>query len=227
MKFLTKLMLVCAMATFAFSVSAQDKIKGEGIIKYEITDVESDNPQIAMYAGMMKGSTVDMYFNADKTKMDMNMMGGMSRNQVITDLKTKNSTLLIDAPMGGIKYQVEISKEDAEKQDAEIPVFTFKYDKKKTKEIAGYKCYRAIATDEDGNEVKMYITKKISSTAFDKQFEGLEGTPLEYAMNQGEMSMILTAKSASAELPKDAFNVPEGYEKKTMEDLKSMRGGGF
>ncbi len=225
MKFLNKLLLICAIASFSTQLIAQEEIKGKGVINYEITDVDSDDPQVQMYAGMMKGSTVDIYFSKGKTKMDMNMMGGMSRNQIITDVKTKASTLLIDAPMGGIKYQVEMSKEDAEKQTAEIPTYTYKEDRAKTKEIAGYACYKVVATDDDGNEIKMYVCDNILSTAFEKQFKGLKGTPLEYVMSQGPMNMTLTAKSVSAELPKDAFDVPEGYEKKTLEELQNMRGG--
>ncbi len=73
---------ICFLTIFILWVStpsfAQKKIK-EGFVKYEITDIDTNQPELAV----MKGTKMDIYFTNDQQKMDMKIMGGLVRIQTI------------------------------------------------------------------------------------------------------------------------------------------------
>ena len=69
-KTLFSLAILCFVAT---SLLAQEEIKGQAHISYEITEVKSQD----MMASMMKGSTMDLYITEKNSHSSMNMMKGM------------------------------------------------------------------------------------------------------------------------------------------------------
>jgi hypothetical protein len=200
----------------------------QGTIKYMVTDVKmsDSNPQAAMVVNMMKGSTNVLHFKPEQSHTDMNMMGGMTRVQMFMQHDSDASTMYLDAPVQGIKYKIAMTKENKDAAGKATPVYEYTADKSKTKEIAGYACYLVKGRDEDDNTIELYVTDKIKANNNNPQFKGLQGFPMEFVAKQGPMEMTLTAQSVSGELPEGAFTQPtEGYENKTFDDLKKMRGG--
>ena len=63
---------------FGTQMIAQNAIR-EAYVQYEVTEVKSSDPQTDAMLQMMKGSTIDIYFNESKQRMDMDMMGGMMK----------------------------------------------------------------------------------------------------------------------------------------------------
>ena len=72
------LLLVCTFASL--TTFAQKKISN-GNVKFEITELEGDSPQLSM----LKGTLINMAFSGGKQKMDLAVMGGMMRVQTIMD----------------------------------------------------------------------------------------------------------------------------------------------
>lgn len=227
-KTLLSLAVICFLAT---SVFAQKKIKGEGFVKYEITDVQSDDAM----AGMMKGSTMEMYITKKNQRTTINMMGGMMVMDMIM-IGDEDPVMLMD--MMGNKIKMAEPEEDA-KAEAETTVeasgMTYKQNKKKTKEIAGYKCFQVIGKDKSGQEMTFYVTDKISLTPEGSgmtgaiEYDKIGGFPLEFTVGMGKESMTFTAKKVSGDISKDAFEYSEeGYEEMSPEELGSMgQGLGF
>ncbi len=214
--------------TSSSKTTASASSSSQGTILYEVVDCKtsSDNPQMEMAASMMKGSTTEVTFKGDKVKTHMDMMGGMSKNTVFSNLSDETGTLFLDVPMQAVKYKVKMSKEDSDEFRKNMPSYTFTYDKSKTKDIAGYTCHLATGTDEDDNSIELYVTDKITSDAFKYQYNGLKGFPLEYTSKQGPFESKMVAKKISSEVSADFFTMPEGFEEKTMDDLKKMGMGG-
>ncbi len=225
-KILLSITLLALLATTAF---AQKKIKDNAYIKYELKDVKSNDPQAAQMVMMMKGSIMEMYLSPTESRTVMNMMGGMMVMDNYNNSKTDENMNLMN--MMGQKIKIVPSeKDEAKKEDKkEKKSLDFKYDKKKTKEIAGYKCYYATTTQ---GEVKteLYITDKIVLKPLQGSnmvnMNGLAGYPLEFTVTQPQMTMTFTALEVDGKLAKDAFEISdEGYKEMPADQLGSMGGG--
>ncbi|MGK0388866.1 MAG: hypothetical protein ACI94Y_001598 [Maribacter sp.] len=225
-KILFSLAILCFVATSMF---AQKKISGEGLIKYTITDVKTEDQM----AGMMKGSTMDIYVSDNKTRTKMNMMMGMMTMDIIKDGDDEAIMLM---NMMAKKIKVVMSKEDLgkskDKQKGTMNEMTYTANKKDTKEIAGYKCHKVVGKSKDGSQMTFYITEKIKlfpkggGMAEAIQFDKIGGYPLEFSIDQGGVAMTFSAQSVTSKLEKDAFEYnDEGYEEMSPEELGKMGAG--
>jgi hypothetical protein len=197
-----------------------------GVISYELAKDAAAGSEMDMLGGM----NLSIAFDDKMQKMDMNMMGGLIRVQTIFSIESvKDGVLLMD--MMGQKIQiVELTEEELAKSNTFMVAegAEVKYDEKDTKEIAGYKCYRAIMKTEDGNEIKYYITDKIRPPASPKKSKdmvGLKGFPLEMTIDAQGFVMTFSAKEVSEKVSDDLFITPEGYTKMTMAEFEKQMGG--
>ncbi len=205
------------------SVFAQKMMK-KGVVKFEVTDISSDDPQ----ASMMKGTTMDLYFTKEKQRVEINMMGGLVRVNTISNPAAKEEVVLSD--MMGSKTMVKTPAADIDKRKEEmekINKLVISYDKKDTKKIAGFDTYRANIKMESGDTIVAYITQQIQpeNSYFNKMFKGLDGFPLEYIISVQGMKMTYAALEVSDAIDAKAFEIPEGYEEITMEEFQKRVGG--
>jgi len=216
--------------------NAQDS----GFIKMEITEVSSENAEIAPFIQMMKGTQTEYYFTPDKSMVKANMMGGMVEMTTIVGNEDEAMTMYMNAM--GNKMQIESSKEERDKFDeaknADVPEYTIEYDENVTKEIMGHTCTKALVTvgeDDAAYSMVMYVAKDLKAS--NKMIQGLDkieidGFPLEYQMNTAEMNMTITTVEFEDEVASDAFEFnSRGYQKMTWEEFQTkmsqMGGGGF
>ncbi len=225
MKKILKFTFLLAFVAISVSVFAQKKIK-EGVVKFEMK-ADGDAPELAMLGGTM----LDFYFSGNMQRMDMNMMGGMMRIQtIIPNDSPKDGTILMD--MMGQKIQViDLTEDDLANSNSFMKTDNIKevvYDEKDKKEIAGYPCYKAKLKLDDGMELEYYITEKIQPPmpVKSKGANMLKGYPLEMNIDTGQgVKMNFVAKEVSKTVEKDAFKVPDGYAKMTMEEFEKQMGG--
>jgi GLPGLI family protein len=216
------LLLFVLMAASIIYVNAQ-KID-EGKIVFEISYPDADMPDEQM---AMMPTEMTTYFKGNQAKTDMKMGMGMSQ-VMIFDNKNKVMTMLMD--MMGNKSAIKFTEEDIKKQkekdgkggDLDIK----KTDE--TKEIAGYKCKKAVVTNKDGS-YDIYYTDEITYKNGDwiNDYKGIEGFPLQYKTTQNRLTMQLTAKSVSKEkVDAGIFAIPADYKLMTLEEMQKMYGGG-
>jgi hypothetical protein len=158
--------------------------------------------------------------------MEIEMMGGMVVTKIYKKLNQPNSSKMTMNAMGQ-KYEITGIDENASKgvDMADLDnIITVSLDKTNTKEIAGFKCYKANVTYKDGKTGEFYITENINMMASVKESK-LKGFPLEMKIVTPQATLELTATEVSKELPKNAFIVPDGYEKVTMEEFQQKMGG--
>jgi hypothetical protein len=136
--------------------------------------------------------------------------------------------------MMGKKIQIAGLDDEAMKQNPMMSMASggqdldFKVNKKDKKKIAGYKCKKATAKLPQGVEMEVYVTKKITpkNSMMQKALGGLEGFPLEFSINTGMgISLTFSAQDVTGDLASDAFNIPDGYKKMTMEEFQKEMGG--
>lgn len=225
------MLLILGMTTI---VSAQTD---KGTMEFEITDISSDNPQVAAMADMLKGNQTTVYFMGEKSITKMNMMGGM----VKIDLKVsedKSTDMLMD--MMGQKLWVSTTKLEADRlkagQDNPMEEMDITYDKEDKKTVAGYECYKMMVSfpDSEGASLEAYVTDQINIKApiiQGVEMDDFKGFPLEYNFNNGMMTMSVAAKTFEPTVDESVFTLETGgYQKLTMQEfmdmMSSMGGGG-
>lgn len=100
-------------------VSSAQKVLEQGTVKMEITKVASDDPQMEMMLGAMKGSQTELVFAGDKHVSTMDMMGGMVKVKVLVNKGENAMNMLFDAM--GNKSWIE-SKLDQSQSAQEKPL---------------------------------------------------------------------------------------------------------
>lgn len=197
----------------------------EGNVKYTI-DMSSTNPEMEMQLAMMQGSTFELFFQGDLTRSEMNM-GTIMKIVTITNAKEEGALMLMSGMMGNnaVKMNAEDMKDS--KEDAPETNVTFTDE---TKEIQGFKCKKAVVTDEEGTESIIWYSEEIAVNKLGQTYLNKEvpGFPLEFELNQGEMKMTMTStefnKKLDKKLAKTLFDttIPEGYTEMSPEQLGGM-----
>lgn len=214
------LIAVFVAVAVALPTLAQKKFEGTVTYSLEYQDLPAE---MAMMEAMLPDEMTTQ-IKGDKTRIEQSLGMGMSQ-VTIMDTKKESGVLLMD--MMGQKMAVEMSKEEAEKMnkksaDAEKPEFKYLDE---TKEIAGYKCKKAIATVKGQGEMTVFYTDELPS-GMSKHYEGLKGFPLEYTIDAGQFKLKMTAKTVKKEtLGADLFNIPDGYQKMTFAEFEKAMGG--
>lgn len=204
------------------SMNAQTALK-KGSVTYKMSMSGNDEA-----AAMMGESTISVHFDEKMQATDMNMMGGMMTMKTITPIgNVKDSKMAIEVM--GMKYEIIEVGEEALKSSKSLGdlenALEVSYDKKDTKEIAGFKCYKAIVKMNDGTSSDFYITDAIAPQQTSDTKVKLAGYPLEVKVKTEQGEMLMTATSFSKELPKDCFTIGEGFTKVTMEEFQKQMGG--
>ncbi len=197
----------------------------EGHIVYDI-EMTSDDPDMAMAVMMFSGSKMNLYFGDNKARTDLDM-GAMMSMTTVVDNETEEILILMGGMIGEKAVLTNSEEMEADQEEVEEPTVTLTKEKK---EIAGYKCKKAIITDADGNEMEYWYTEDIKTVTTDKKaaISKLPGLALQYAVDREGMVMSFTANTVETSLDKKtikeklSLEIPEGYEEMTYEEFTSM-----
>ena len=221
----TKNLFIAILFFITGNCIAQTKGKqiSSGKILFDISYPESQLDEQTMANLPMESY---MYFKNDKVKIEVSMP--MGKTTVLSDNKTGEGTMLMN--MMGNKWAIKIDRDQMMKEKS----LSGKPKIERTNEskvIAGYKCSKAVVTINTKQGEKtfdVWFTDELKiKNSFSSQIEGIDGFLMEYFNNQNGISMKMTAKNVeAADIADSEFNVPDGYEVKTMDDLKNMRRGG-
>ncbi|WP_420386209.1 DUF4412 domain-containing protein [Roseivirga sp.] len=219
-KNMRSIFLLCFFAMTAQLSVAQESFK----ITFDFAiDAEGDEAEMAMM--MMQDSKMVLAFKGDKARVHMDM--GMMTTTVISHDDSKSGLMLMD--MMGMKMAVAMTEADYKKalENQKDPKIE---ETGETKTIAGYKCKKAIVTDEDGTKMTIYYTPDLKPLNKNTEYtyKGIEGMPLEMHTVQEGMTITITATEVvKNNVSDDEFNldIPEGYKKMTMQELEQMGGG--
>lgn len=213
------------LSTMTFGQKSGKPFIGE--ITYKIDFVGNWDP--ALVAQQPKELKVYVYGNKMKTVIDLSGMG------YITNIQDGDDTILvslIDIPAYQLKKFIKTPKEKIlEKLDEVAPQINYI---DSTKEIAGYKAYKAeyIVKDEFGDPITTVVwyspeinDGKINAAA---DFPGLKGFPMEYVTTQDEGSIIYRVsevKTKKVKIKETDFLIPTDFEELTEEEARELFGG--
>jgi GLPGLI family protein len=228
MKKLSSLLMVAAII-LGISATAFSK-EFKGIINYKISFPGTDMD--ASMAAMMPKMAI-LTIRGDMSKLEINMGQMGSQSQIFNGIDKTVTTCMNLVPMGQKFYYTE-SQEDLEAEldeGASVDIDV----KDETKTIAGYECKKAVITViDDSNEVMftVYFTDEITSSSLNMDnpyFKDIPGAMLEFEIDTGQgQRMKMEAVSVDKKnISESEFDIPEGYDKKTAEEVEQMFGGGM
>jgi len=196
----------------AFRASAQ-KTYTEGTITYTVKTQMGDVEQKVAFRGDSSCSTSQY---------------GPAQVKLISNNKGTYFAVLVDVPVASIKKAAVLTPDEIDQTTAAAPKFTFT-PTTETKQINGFNCKKVTAKDsKSGNTYDAWVTNDIStpSTMITKYFDGIGGFPIQFTAIQQGQAVNMELKSISGDkVPAGTFGIPAGYDRITLEELNSMRGG--
>jgi GLPGLI family protein len=232
MKFTLNVFFLISSFLITYASSAQKTLES-GHVKMEITAVSADDPQTEMMLASMKGSQTEVFFRGNEHVTSMDMMGGMIKTKTHISHATNTMNMLFDMSMMGQKTWVESKLDDTLKPEDKERMSKTKitYDKKDTKTILGYNCYKMTISspDMEGMNVTGYVTEQIKTKANLVQgFQSLEfaGYTMEFTVSSPQFAMTMTAVEVSDNVVDANFVLDtKGYKKMTMAEFQQAMGG--
>ncbi len=217
------MLAVFITAILSTSTQAQKKSKNaEGKIVYEIT---LDGEVEGMMAAMLPSEIV-MKFKGSKCRTEM--ATAMAENITLSDQKDPSSGLILLDVMGS-KYAMKVDPAKVEEQKKSLPEFEV-IASTETKDIAGYKCKKAIMKNKSNNEeTYIYYSEELPylENSLTSQYKNISGMPLEFNTKLNGITMTIRAKSIEKIKIADAeFVASSEYKLVTEEQLMKELSGG-
>jgi hypothetical protein len=224
MKKLNHLLLITALCSITFfSFKQADPLK-EGVVEFSITF--SDLTPELKQAESMLPSKMTMYFKGQNFRSEM--PSAMGNTITINNDAKKEFYLIMD--MMGQKTAMKQTEAEMKKQQEEANIKDIKViQTKETKTIAGYLCKKATITftvDGKTEQMDCFYTSDLPDAAnrnTSPGFDQIKGFMMEYSLNMQGLKMKLSATKVKAEkVDNKLFEIPEGYQIKTLEELKGL-----
>ncbi len=201
--------------------------KSEGIIIYDITypKPHADNSTQAIMPSQM-----EFQFKDDKYINNLSIAFGYVNIDYVVNNQTRE--LIEVAKIGKHRYAAQINESTLPSLLKDVPKYTVKFIAGGTKEIAGFKCKKALVSiaSKTPYSFDVYYTNDIALTEpnWCTPFKEIPGTLMEYQIEKFDVIMRFTAKEVK-NLAQDAkeFTLPAGVEFKTPQfiddELKKMQ----
>jgi hypothetical protein len=213
-------LLLVSSAIFA---QAQKKID-QGTIVYGITYELSPEQKTAIDPSMLPAeSAVDFNGNFASIKME----SGPALIHIINDKSTKAGLVLIDVPIAQKQFATKMSAEEMQQQRGDVKYSGFKATGEK-QNIAGFNAEKYSYTDDKGATYELWATKdvQLATGGSYSEFADVKGTPVKFVMtNNGLKANYIVKSIKDAKVGPFTLTVPDGYEVKTMAEMKAMQGG--
>jgi hypothetical protein len=211
------------LVSTAILAHAQKKID-QGTIVYGISYELSPEQKTAIDASMLPAeSTVNFNGNFASFKIE----SGPALVQVITDKATETGLVLIDVPIAQKQFATKMSAEELKQQRGDTKYSGFKATGEK-QNIAGFNAEKYSYADDKGATYELWATKdvQLAKGANYSEFAEVKGTPVKFVLTSNGIKTNYVVKSIKdAKVGPFTLTVPEGYEVKTMAEMKAMQGG--
>ena len=202
-----------ALSATAFTASAQKKYT-EGVATYSVST---------------QGQNIEAktFFKGDSSAYSFTQ--GPATIKIIGTANASYLAVLVDVPIASIKKAGIATPAELEDAKSKEPKFTFT-PTNETKQISGFNCKKVLVKDaKDNGNYTAWVTTDIAapSNTLSRYFAGAGGFPVQFTTVQMGQPTEVTLKSiADQPVPKGTFSVPADFDKISLEELRSMSGGG-
>jgi len=159
--------------------------------------------------------------------------GNKSRSEITNSLFS--SVTIFDANTGfgvilkevsGQRLLIRINPENWSERNRMYDGIVYK-NTNETKDIAGYKCVKAIGQTAAGATITVYYTRDIvpENHQYEPPFRALDGLPLEYELTSGQQTIRYKITRINLNpVPESKFDLPRsGYREMNYEESKSLK----
>lgn len=179
--------------------------------------VGKDNPPVS--------ATHTVYMNGSMSRSEFN--SPLISLSAIHDANTGTGAILRE--LSGQKLLIPMNADDWRDRNKRYEGIHYT-NTNETKTIAGYKCIKAFATTIDSLKITVYYTKELipDTKDYDAEFKGLDGLPLEYEIQKGNVTIRYVLNSINMNpVPASKFDIPKaGYRVMTYAESKKLNPGG-
>ena len=197
---------------------ANPKYISEGIIEYDAKPIDESNPMAGYAPGKMT-----VKFKKNLQAAEMSVMGGLFTTSFIFNPQKKTLTQLVkmlDLKQACIESEKDIAEENK----------NYKLNFEETgdsKEIAGYKCKKMIATMDDDPSAKfdVWYTDELNVTNPNENtpYDAVKGMLMQYRLKKLGLEMEFTAVGVQKEKIADTeFELPSYYKVITVKEMEEF-----
>ncbi|GAB3432873.1 hypothetical protein [Niabella aquatica] len=197
-------LILVGISTLSF---AQKKLT-EATIYYDVV-VSTDNatPKVA---DMLDGSTNIIYVKGHLSRSDF--ISSLGSHSTIYDAKENSATNIRD--YGNKKFLITYTSAEWKSYNKRYNGISYKIENE-FKEIAGYKCQKAIGKLSDGTTFTVFFTRELIpvNTSFQSINKGLPGFAMQYDASRGNDKVTYTVSNIEfSVVPLAKFDIPKtGY----------------
>jgi GLPGLI family protein len=181
-----------------------------------ITNTSDSNRKIS--------STTAYYLKGNLSRAEVNS----SQFSSVTIYDSKSGTGVILREVNGQKLLIRMNEENSNQKNIRYSDLTFTKTNE-TKTVAGYFCSQAKAATAGGFEITVFYTRELipENKTYDPQFKNLDGLPLEFELQKGNIHIRYTLASVNLNpVPASKFDIPtSGYREMTYEESLKLKGG--
>jgi len=158
--------------------------------------------------------------------------GNKSRSEIVS--QQFSSTVIYDASTGfgvilkevsGQKLLIRMNPDNWKERNRLFDGIEYK-PTGEIKDIAGYKCQKAVGQTKTGATVTVYYTKDLvlENKDYDPTFHNLDGLPLEYELAFGNQTLAYKVSRINLNpVPASKFDIPKsGYREMNYEESKKV-----
>lgn len=199
------------------------KIIDEGIIEYDATAVDPNNPMADLAPSKML-----VKFKNHRSLAEMSAGMGLLTMSFVSDYDQKTITQLVK--LLNKKY-VSVANESQIDKELITNSPKLKFQKtNETKIIAGYKCKKIIASYENNEQppFDVYYTDDIEleHSNWGNEFKEIDGVLMEYQLKRYNLELRFTAKRIQKAVIEDSeFETPSDYKQISQKELDDLFAG--
>jgi GLPGLI family protein len=168
-------------------------------------------------------STTAYYLKGNLSRAEVNS----SQFSSVTIYDSKSGTGVILREVNGQKLLIRMNEENWNQKNSRYSDLTFAKTNE-TKTVAGYFCSQAKAVTAGGFEITVFYTRDLipENKTYDPQFKNLDGLPLEFELQKGNIHIRYTLASINLNpVPASKFDIPtSGYREMTYEESLKLKG---
>ena len=214
--------LILILVVFSSSVMlcrGQKKLSDLTLI-YE-AKVTTGNAEPRM-ADAFDGATTTIFLKGNMSRSEMS--SALFSSTTIHDAQTGIAVVLRE--VSGQKLLIRMTAANWKDKNARYQGISFT-NTSETREIAGYKCTKAVAKMSDGSSFTVFYTPDIipENKEYDYHFRNLNGLPLEYELTQRNLTIRYTVSKINMNpVPASKFEIPtSGYREMTYDESKKIK----
>ncbi len=215
-----KLILILVILSSSVILCRGQKNLSDLTLIYE-AKVTTGNAEPRM-ADAFDGAITTIFLKGNKSRSEMS--SALFSSTTIHDAQTGIAVVLRE--VSGQKLLIRMTAANWKEKNARYQGISFT-NTSETREIAGYKCIKAVAKMSDGSSFTVFYTPEIipENKEYDYHFRNLNGLPLEYELTQRNLTIRYTVSKINMNpVPASKFDIPtSGYREMTYDESKKIK----